>query len=138
MNVLWNSTGATTSTVIMGSRMTGAAGLYTSRKAPIVAILNASSDESTMWYPPSCNTILHPDMGLPDSVPFSNASKKPCCRFPLAYQKAKTVIPKQTFSTAGMKFCGTEPPRTSSINSTSLPVSSSIDIGSMYPIILAN
>jgi len=49
VNELWNSMGATTSTFIIGSRMTGWALLYASRKAPIAVSLNANSDESTGW-----------------------------------------------------------------------------------------
>lgn len=73
-DALWNSEGATTSTVMMGSRMTGLVLVYTSRNAPSAASLNASSDESTEWAAPSCRTKRHPVTGLPDRRPFSKAS----------------------------------------------------------------
>jgi hypothetical protein len=49
MTADWNSTGATTSTVMIGSRMTGFVLANASRNAPIVHSRNASSDESTWW-----------------------------------------------------------------------------------------
>ena len=73
-DALWNSDGATTSTVMIGSRMIGFAALYTSRNAPIVASLNASSDESTECARPSFRTSRAPHTGLPESEPFSSAS----------------------------------------------------------------
>jgi hypothetical protein len=72
--VLWNSTGATTSTVMIGSRILGPAALNASRKAPMVASRNASSEESTAWNAPSFRMSRQPVIGLPDSDPFSNAS----------------------------------------------------------------
>jgi chaperone required for assembly of F1-ATPase len=42
----WNSTGATTSTAMTGSKMTGLALLKASLKAPKAASLKANSDES--------------------------------------------------------------------------------------------
>ena len=48
-----NSSGVTTSTAIMGSRMTGFAFLAASWNAIEPAILKAISDESTSWYEPS-------------------------------------------------------------------------------------
>lgn len=75
--LLWNSDGATTSTVMIGSSMTGLACLKASRKAPIAANLKANSEESTTWNAPSCNTRRQPEIEFPDNVPFSKASKNP-------------------------------------------------------------
>jgi len=49
MTALWNSDGATTSTVMIGSRMIGFVCVYISLKALIVAMRNANSEESTTW-----------------------------------------------------------------------------------------
>lgn len=77
LGIPWNSIGATTSTFIMGSKITGLAARYASRNAPIAVSLNASSEESTAWYAPSSKRKRHPVTGFPDSAPFSNASRKP-------------------------------------------------------------
>jgi hypothetical protein len=73
-HVLWNSEGATTSTVITGSNIIAAACLNASLNAPIAASLNANSEESTAWKAPSFKTKRTPVIGLPERVPFSSAS----------------------------------------------------------------
>ena len=53
------SSGTEISTAITGSSITGSAFVYASRNASDPAILNAISDESTLWYEPS--TSVDPD-----------------------------------------------------------------------------
>ena len=52
------SSGVSTSTAIIGSRMTGAAFLSAALTAIEPATLNAASEESTSWYEPSISSIL--------------------------------------------------------------------------------
>ena len=71
---LWNSEGATTSTVMIGSRIVGPALATASRNAPMAARRKANSDESTACARPSFRTKRTPQTWFPDSEPFSQAS----------------------------------------------------------------
>src|SRR5437870_3328793 len=94
----WNSSGACTSTFMIGSRMTGFAFSYASRKPIRAAVLKACSLESTAWERPSLITQRTFTTGKPISEPFLIASLNP-------------------LSQAGMNSRGMAPPTTSSTNS---------------------
>ena len=77
MTAPWNSSGACTSTFMIGSRIVGLALAYASRKPMRAAVRNAISDESTAWEAPSLIDALTPTTGKPISGPFLTASRKP-------------------------------------------------------------
>ena len=92
------SSGAVTSTSMIGSSSTGSAFSYAVLNAIEPAILNAISEESTEWYEPSTSTTRTPLTGAPAS--------SPCC-----------IASWMPLSTAGRKFCGMTPPTILSTNS---------------------
>ena len=92
------SSGTVTSSSMIGSSSTGSAFEYASLNAIDPAILNAISDESTVWYWPSTSRTVTPCTGAPASSPWSIASWMP-------------------LSTAGRKLCGMTPPTILSWNS---------------------
>lgn len=77
-NAPWNSVGAITSTLMIGSKMVGAAFWKASLTDPTAAMTNASSDESTAWKAPSSSTYRTPVMGEPYRGPLAQACLKPC------------------------------------------------------------
>ena len=92
---------------MIGSRSTGSALMYASFHAIEPAILNAISDESTVWYEPSTSSTRTPCTGAPASSPWCIASWMP-------------------LSTAGRKPCGMTPPTILSTNSYSISPSGAI------------
>ena len=74
--------------------------MYASFHAIEPAILNAISEESTVWYEPSTSSTRTPCTGAPASSPWCIASWMP-------------------LSTAGRKPCGMTPPTILSTNSYS-------------------
>ena len=95
------SSGTLASSSMIGSRRTGSALIYASFQAIEPAILNAISDESTVWYEPSTSSTRTPCTGAPASSPWCIASWIP-------------------LSTAGRKLCGMTPPTILSTNSYSI------------------
>ena len=92
------SSGTEISTAITGSSITGSAFAYASRNASEPAILNAISEESTLWYEPSTSVMPTPTTGNPASSPLTIDSCTP-------------------LSTAPRKLCGITPPTILSWNS---------------------
>ena len=92
------SSGTATSSRMIGSSSTGSAFAYACLNAIEPAILNAISDESTVWYDPSTSVTRRPDTGAPIS--------SPCC-----------IASWMPLSTAGRKPCGITPPTILSTNS---------------------
>ncbi len=72
-----HSSGAVISTAMIGSRIVGPALSIASLNASEPAILNAISEESTLWYLPSISVTRKSTTGLPDSQPRSAASRMP-------------------------------------------------------------
>ena len=96
------SSGTVTSRSMIGSSRIGRAFASASLKPIDAAILNAISDESTSWYPPSKSVTRKSTTGEAVRMPRGMASRIP-------------------FSTAGMYWRGTEPPTISSTNSKPAP-----------------
>ena len=96
------SSGITTSTFIIGSKITGLHFLAASLRANDAATLNAISDESTSWYDPSNNLALTSINSYPANTPFAIESFNPA-------------------STAGMYSRGTTPPTIAFSNSNPAP-----------------
>ena len=96
------SSGITTSTFMIGSKITGLHFLAASLRANDAATLNAISDESTSWYDPSNNLALTSINSYPANTPFAIESFNPA-------------------STAGMYSRGTTPPTIAFSNSNPAP-----------------
>uniref|UniRef100_A0A7C9D2M3 Uncharacterized protein n=1 Tax=Opuntia streptacantha TaxID=393608 RepID=A0A7C9D2M3_OPUST len=110
----WSS-GVTTSTFIIGSKILGPAFRIPSLKAPLAASWNARTLESTSWYEPSTKAARTSTTGKPASTPLHIDSSNP-------------------FITPGMNSLGTAPPFISLTNSYPLPASK----GSKRIVISAN
>lgn len=138
----WNSTGATTSTAITGSKMTGLALLKASLKAPKAASLKANSDESWTWAAPSSKMNRQPLIECPVRKPRSKASLNPYdknTRGDVSITTGSRIsTPELTFSMAGMYWLGIFPPMILFSKAVSLPVSASGSMGSIEPLTFPN